>query len=243
VDDAAFAFGKESHDDGPKTILGKTGAWNGDDVVRIALEQPAAARFLVRKLYREFISADDPPDALLEPLAAQFRTNYDIAGLLRTMLRSRLFFSEHAYRRCVKSPVEHAIGLVRALEERVAVSQLATLLEGVGQTLFAPPNVKGWKGGRAWLNSATLVARHNLAWELVGAEQRTALPQLVKKHAGASAKVQVAFLINLFLQGGAAEPARQKIVDFLAKSSADAPADRLRAAAHAIVVMPEYQLA
>ncbi len=105
------------HDDGAKTVLGQTGNWNGDDVVRIILQQPAAARFLVRKLYRFYVSeTHEPPDSFLEPLAESFRkSDYDIAALLRTMLSSRHFFSDYAFRQRIKSPVEYVLGAVRAV--------------------------------------------------------------------------------------------------------------------------------
>ena len=111
-----FEFNADVHDDGAKTVLGQTGNWNGDDVVRIVLEQPAAPRFLVRKLYRFFVSeTHEPPDALLEPLAEAFRkSDYDIAGLVRTMLSSRHFFSDYAFRQRIKSPVEFVLGAVPA---------------------------------------------------------------------------------------------------------------------------------
>ena len=120
TDGRKFTFNRFQHDDGKKTVLGQTGDWDGGDVVRIVLEQPAAARFLVRKLYRAFISeSESPDDALIDPLADQFRrSDYDIAALLRTMLRSNLFFSAHAYRRRIKSPVEYVVGLLRTLEVR-----------------------------------------------------------------------------------------------------------------------------
>jgi uncharacterized protein (DUF1800 family) len=74
IDGETFHFDARSHDSGPKTVLGQTGAWDGGDVVRIVLGQPAAARFLVRKLYHFLISEKaDPPPALLEPLCASFR--------------------------------------------------------------------------------------------------------------------------------------------------------------------------
>ena len=87
------------------------------------------------------------------------------------MLRSRHFYSAFAYRQRVKGPVEYVVGLLRALEaempgEAVGLSLPAATQE-LGQTLFAPPNVKGWDGGQAWLNTATVLARHNLAWRLL----------------------------------------------------------------------------
>src|SRR5207302_6135165 len=69
TDGAGFRFDARAHDGGTKTVLGQTGAWDGGDVVRIVLAQPAAARFLVRKLYHFLVSETaEPPAALLEPL-------------------------------------------------------------------------------------------------------------------------------------------------------------------------------
>src|SRR5262249_12417580 len=168
----------DSHDYGPKTVLRQTGAWDGGDVVRIVLDQPAAARFLIRKLYHFFISENaDPPDALLEPLCERFRkSDYDIAALVRTMLASQHFSSGHAFRQRIKSPVEYVLGAVQAVYRRYSEDEadyrplpqqvLVHWLNAMGQTLFAPPNVKGWPGGQAWLNTSTVLERDNFAADL-----------------------------------------------------------------------------
>jgi hypothetical protein len=162
---AAFEFVTALHDDGEKTIFGKTGRWTGTDVVRLCCDHDACAKFLVGKLYTFLVSETRPPERLLEPLATAFRkTDYDIASLVKTILSSRLFFSQHAYRKRVKWPVEYAVGAVRAAcPGRVPLSDLTDPLAKMGQNLFAPPNVKGWRTGTDWLNSATLLARNNFA--------------------------------------------------------------------------------
>jgi hypothetical protein len=164
-DQSAFDFNRDLHDDGPKTIFGRAGNWGGDDVLRLCGDHPACARFLVGKLYAFFVSETPPPRALLAPLEDRFRrSDYDIAELVRTILGSRLFFSAHAYRRRVKWPVEYALGAVRAVApDRVPLGDLIDPLAKMGQVLFAPPNVKGWRTGTDWLNSATLLARNNFA--------------------------------------------------------------------------------
>jgi hypothetical protein len=175
TDGKGFAFNPDSHDADPKTFLGQTGAWDGGDVVRIVLEQPAAARFLVRKLYHFLISEKAvPPDALLEPLCASFRkSDYDIAGLVKTMLASRHFYSDHAFRQRVKGPVEYVLGAVQAVHRRYDEKEsdyrplppqvLVGRLAAMGQPLYAPPNVKGWPGGPSWLNTSTVLERDNFA--------------------------------------------------------------------------------
>jgi hypothetical protein len=261
TDGRKFTFNRFQHDDGKKAVLGQTGDWDGGDVVRIVLEQPAAARFLVRKLYRYLISEGDaPPDTLLEPLAARYRASgYDTADLVAAMLRSRLFFSDHAFRQRVKSPVEYVVGMLRSLEARADPSpensppQQPRLMDGLGQALFAPPNVKGWAGGEAWLNSATLLARHNLAWKVVQGTPgligvTTNPPALVRKYASRrDAEGLVNFLLDLLLQPAEGEVdarVREKLVDFLAQGrpSAAPPERRLRETTHAVLLMPDYQL-
>ena len=265
TDGQDFAFNQAQHDGGAKTVLGQSGNLDGGDIVRIALEMPACARFLVRKLYRQFISeTEPPPDALLEPLADQLRqSEYDIGAVVRTMLRSRLFFSEHAYRKRIKAPVEYAVGLFRSLGGQVSLEALAANLDGLGQNLFAPPNVKGWDGGKAWLNSATLLARHNLAWSLVGSDTITVADRnpfgggstshelklkhldLIKEHGGQEPAGQVAFLLDLFLQGDVNPQAHKKLAAFLADGSPKEKdwENRVRETAHTILLMPEYQMA
>jgi hypothetical protein len=166
---AAFEFNPHFHDDGTKEVLGQKGNFNGDDIVRIILEQKVAARFLVGKLYRFFISeTHTPPPALIEPLADAFRTSdYDIALVVRTMLSSRLFFSEHAFRQKIKSPVEFVLGAAQAtVKGSIPPAPLVPWIDRMGQQLFAPPNVKGWREGRDWLNTSTMVARQNFAQAL-----------------------------------------------------------------------------
>src|SRR6185312_3708 len=147
-------------------------------VVRIILKQPAAAQFLVRKLYHFYVSeTQEPPDSFLEPLAESFRkSDYDIAALLRTMLSSRHFFSDYAFRQRIKGPVEYVLGAARAVyreygakdknHQPLTQQNLVQRIDAMGQVLFAPPNVKGWREAKAWLNTATVLARDNFAQSL-----------------------------------------------------------------------------
>ncbi|CAN5808802.1 hypothetical protein BH23PLA1_BH23PLA1_03080 [soil metagenome] len=258
-DGLSFTFNRSQHDDGSKTILGQTGPWDGADVVRIVLDQPAAARFLAGKLYRQFVSeAEPPPDDLIDPLADRFRsTDYDIADLVETILRSRLFFSEHAYRQRIKGPVEYVIGLLKALEaeapEGGSAPPLSGLLDGLGQSLFTPPNVKGWPGGESWLNTATVLARQNLAWRIVQgvggpAGLRVDPRRLLREHAGTvKGPEAIDFLLDLLLQPAEGEidrRARDALTRYLDETPTGEVAldRRLRETIHAIVLMPEYQL-
>lgn len=245
-----YSFNAKLHDDGVKTVLGRRGNWNGDDVIRIVLGEPAVATFVVRKLYREFISDTPPPESLIEPLANQFRkSGYDISDCLKTMLRSRLFFSRHAYRQRIKGPVEYVVGLMRALDGRAPMEGLAVAMEGMGQSLFEPPNVKGWDGGTAWLNSATLLARHNLAWRLVGGQAGQQFkidpPALIERAAGKDRDKQIEFVLELLLQSNIGADSRKQLTHFAEqrKDGNSEPDETLRKITHAVLTLPEYQLA
>lgn len=253
-------FNEKEHDAGTKTVLGQSGAFKGDDIVRVCLEQPAAAPFIVGKLYRFLVSETVPASPeLLEPLATQFRkSGYDFGALVRTVLSSNLFFSTAVYRTRVKSPVEFSLGIVRGLEARVGTSALAAALEELGQHLFFPPSVKGWDGGQAWLNGQTFLVRQNLALALTSTEDprfgsRTD-PATLARHLGLSGDEQVVdFFVRLFLQGDVPGPSRQRLSDYLGRSkqqsvpvfwtAADAADHRVRTLCYLVLTLPEFQLA
>ncbi|MFO0844264.1 MAG: DUF1800 domain-containing protein [Gemmataceae bacterium] len=265
---AGFRFDPSLHDDGPKTVLGRSGAWDGGDVVRIVLERPAAARFLVRKLYRYLVSENaEPPAALLEPLCESFRrSEYDVAGLVRTMLASRLFYSAHAFRQRVKSPVEFVLGAVQAVYLRqgegapgyqpLPARPLLGRLALMGQKLFEPPNVKGWPGGRTWLNTSTVLERDNFAEALAlgrlwAASARGEAPpaldpaRLLDEEKVTRPEDVVEALLTLHVPGGVRPEARARLVEFVAEGNPDGAALRRRAreAFHAALTAAEYQLA
>ena len=235
------------HDGNEKQILGRKGNFARDDVTRIILEQPATSRRLVRKLYRWLISETEQPDeALISPLAKSFAKNYDVLKLVETMLRSNLFFSAAAYRRRIKSPAEYAIGIVKALEETISTTQLANDLADLGQNLYNPPTVKGWAGGKHWINSTAIVARQNLASALLrgsGPYGNKLNPWAVaQKHGCATPESARRFLLDLFLQGGPG-PGVYDALPKTRRRQDDDPGGRTRSLAHAIVTLSEFHLA
>lgn len=252
-------FNRRQHDTGEKSVFGKSGKFTGEDVAKLCLDHPACPRFIVRKLYKFLVSdADAPAAELLAPLAEEYRkSGFDTGKLVATILRSNLFFSQSAYRAKIKSPVEFAVGTVRTLEGTAGTLPLAEALEGLGQVLFAPPSVKGWDGGPAWLNAQTLLGRNNLALALTSTEDtrfgsRCDPVALLAKHGAKGDAEQVDFLLGLFLQGDVPAAARDKLLDYLKTAkgvkypaywSADDVANhRTRAVAHLVLTLPEYQL-
>lgn len=171
-DTGAFRFYRFQHDDGQKTVLGQSGALDGDDVLDILLAQPATAEFLTRKLWREFISPE-PDAAEVKRLAGVLRqARYDIRPWLRATLLSPAFWAPEHRGVLVKSPVEFLLGLAATLDvEGVDPRVLALASRQLGQDLFAPPNVKGWPGGAAWISSTTLLVRRQMVEWLFRADE------------------------------------------------------------------------
>lgn len=237
---------EREHDDGVKTVLGKRGKFTDRDAVRIAAEHPAAARNVVRRLYRWFISETDRPgDALIAPLAKSFAKDLDIARLVETMLRSNLFFSAEALGRRIKRPVEYALGIVRGLEATVPTTRLAADLAALGESLYSPPTPNGWAGGRHWINRATLIGRSNLAAALLAAKGayggKLAPAAVAQRHGHTDAKAAGRFLGSLFASPGQGDDSFEKL--WAAAPRGGGLAERLRKFAHTLVTQPEFQLA
>ncbi len=252
-------FSERDHDASVKNVLGKSGRHKAADIVNICLSQPACPRFIVSKLYGYFFTDQDAPATeFLEPLIRQYReSKFDTAKLVGTMLRSNHFFSPEIYRAKVKSPVEFAVGIVRSLEGQVGPLNLANALETLGQVLFAPPSVKGWDGGRTWLNAQTLLFRQNLALAMTSTEdtrfgRRCDPVPVFKKYGITKEQDTIPFLLELFLQGDASPDAQAEIEAYVKNSQStnyppfwsaeDRAQHRLRALTHLTLTIPEFQL-
>ena len=159
-DTGDFLFRPAIHDPGVKTVFGRTGRFDGDAVLDLLLARPETSEFVVAKLWREFVSPSPQPDEVRR-IAARFRAaNYDIKVALHGLLLSDAFWSPDNRGVLVKSPVELVVGTLRTLElSPPDMLPFARAVSGMGQVLFAPPNVKGWPGGEAWINTDTLLAR------------------------------------------------------------------------------------
>ena len=153
------------HDDGVKTFLGKTGNFTGEDIVGIVLQQSATPRFISRKLYKFFVR-ENPSKELEDQLAANLLANkFEIAPFLERMFLSRDFYSPASFGTQIKSPVQLVVSTYKylGLKHCPTYPYFASLTGDIGQAVFYPPNVKGWDGGRTWLNPAKVFERDNAA--------------------------------------------------------------------------------
>lgn len=268
-----FQFREQWHDKSAKQVLGARGPLDGEGFVKAILERPECSRFIAWKMYRFFVRSDIPADLRESPrpaaeaihaLASTMLANrYEIRPVLR-----QLFLSEHFHDAAnasseIKSPAELVVGAVRSLNTPVRdLAVLNDAMERMGQELFFPPSVKGWEGGRAWINTSTLYIRQNILVYLLtgrtpmgGPNQAVAdkydptplLKDLAEASPGAErepARV-VEYLLRLTL-GEAREERSAALMDFLKERGAAAgplSGDMLTALLVLITAMPEYQLA
>lgn len=162
-----FRFVRRWHDNGSKTFLGHTGDLDGDDIIRILLEQDQLAIHVTSELWQAMVSPD-PDTAEIKRLAAIFRNaGYEMKPLVRAMLLSEGFRDPENRGTLVKSPVDFLVGTLRLLEMQPCSGRpLVMASRRLGQDLFDPPNVKGWPGGNSWISSDTLLVRQQLASRL-----------------------------------------------------------------------------
>jgi uncharacterized protein (DUF1800 family) len=208
-----FYFNPNQHDNDPKTFLGKTGNWNGDDIVDILVAHPGTANRLCTQLWEYFAYSDPEPQVLEALTQTYYSSGYDIRAVMSKILHSKAFYSDKARFAVIKSPAQYVVGTIKmlglsksvelALSDITPANEMAyqpaattmpaapaapitpttpavtppqaagrklailaglpTAMRSMGQDLLAPPTVKGWDGGEAWINTSTLLARVNFA--------------------------------------------------------------------------------
>ncbi|MBV9645093.1 MAG: DUF1800 domain-containing protein, partial [Verrucomicrobia bacterium] len=145
----SFRFAEGQFDPGLKTFLGRTGPWDGDQILDIIVSQPQCARFIGAKIWK-FFAYDDPHPKLLDAIASEFRNaHYELRPLMKTLFLSEEFYSSRARNSQIKCPVQLIVQALRTMPVALPDSDLfAFAFRQMGQVPFFPPNVKGWDGGK-----------------------------------------------------------------------------------------------
>jgi uncharacterized protein (DUF1800 family) len=271
--DNEFVYRPNDHDTGNKTILGQSGPWDGDAFVRIILAQKACSRFIARKVYKNFVADILPLEATendknldpamrraIDDLASTMQaSNYEMRPVLRRMFLSEHFYDPQIRNQQIKSPVQLIVGAVRSLNTPVRdLSILVDALDLMGQNLFLPPSVKGWDGGRSWINTSTLYVRQNiLAFLLTGKKPQgydalsdaekfdpaPLLAEMAKADPGSERDIaKVTDYLLRFSLGSAPTEAQADLKDFAANLGTGATRDMIVGMLLLITAMPEYQL-
>ena len=168
-DDLSFKIDAAKHDDGPKTFLGRTGNFDGVDALKIIFEQPVTAEYLAGKIYR-FLVRDDLSQELKKKLGAILRdSGYELKPLLTAIFSSKDFYSQASYGAHIRGPVEHMVAMMKHLgvDTMPGVPDFNQATIAMGQHLLNPPSVAGWAGGTAWITPGLLIARGNVARDVL----------------------------------------------------------------------------
>jgi uncharacterized protein (DUF1800 family) len=251
-----FVYRRPQHDDDVKSFLGRSGNFDGDDIISIILRQPACPRFIAGELFKYF--AYDNTDASLASALGDtlFSNRYEMRPLLRTILTSKAFYSPQSIGVQIKGPVQLVIGTIRMLGVRMpAGPQMMSALNQMGQVPLMPPNVRGWPGGQMWINTSTLFIRYNTAVWLTGGDV-PAFSRLTRKGDagrpiggdpvafrpadGGSPEQVVDDWIARLIQRPVPDEKKKVLVEALGKNP-DSP-DAQRKVVQLIVSTPEFQL-
>jgi hypothetical protein len=245
-----FTFNTNAHDYDTKQFLGKTGNFDGDDIADIILDHPATADFMCRKLFA-FFAYDDPEPEVIAPLTATFKSSgYSIKAVVREILTSPAFYSAKAYRTKIKSPTDLVVGAFHSLALETDGRAMRGMTDIMGQSLFAPPNVSGWEGGEAWINSSTLLQRLNFV-NIVATARNQRLQfdpvKLLLLGGISSPEEALDYFAFLLLDGTMPEEERRVLQAYLAslddRFGTQGADEKLRSLAYLVMASPEYQLA
>jgi uncharacterized protein (DUF1800 family) len=232
-----FIFRRNQHDTGEKKFFGQRGNFDGDDIIDIILATDTCSRYIAGKLFA-FFASDAIDERLSIALGKTLKdAKYDLRPLLRTILNSRAFYAPTSMFSQIKSPIQLMVGACRQmgidLPER---GFLINQLELMGQVPLNPPNVKGWPGGRTWINTSTLFVRYNLGVRLASNINKDKLVPKDLKDAGPRA------LVNHWTKRLIQRPFAEEKLEVLVQQTKDAGRDGPRRLVELIVSMPEFQL-
>lgn len=157
-----FVFNEENHDAGEKEFMGRKGHFTGEEIIDILLENKQTARYITTKIYKEFVNAKVNEEHIALLAQDFFDSGYNIEILMRSVFSSDWFYEDRNIGAKICSPVELIVRLKKYFEiEFIQLKYLVNYQKALGQLLFFPPNVAGWKGDTTWIDSASLLLRLN----------------------------------------------------------------------------------
>jgi uncharacterized protein (DUF1800 family) len=269
-----FMFDSDNHDYGPYNHLGRRGGNNAgfifDNIVQYrhpGQQQSSVGRFLGYRLFK-FFGYDDPEPEIINALADVFDGKnrgqpYMIGNMLRTMFMpgsvvSEAFYSQRALKAHVKSPAEFLVSAFRLLKPdgiaggKAMWKSAIDALKQMGQELFRPPDVSGWREGLKWINTTSCLARFNFANDFATIEPDDGGVDLVaimsKNNLSSIRKKKIVdFFTQLLLQSPISSQTQQTLIDYLKAFSGSSGDNsfvtvKIRGLVHLIMTMPEFQL-
>ena len=262
VEDHEFAFRAQQHDTGSKRIFRRSGNYDGDDFVDLIFTRSSVSTFVIDKLYRFFVNdlphgPTNPSIGYVRSLSSLFkRKDWEIKPIIEAIFMSEHFYDESNMNSIIKSPVQLIVQAMRTLnppQRSKMIRNLAISADLMGQRLFAPPSVKGWDGGRAWINTSTMFMRQNTLLYLLTGQRPDGEPwetgnvqfdamSLVAGHTR-DPKATITFLLSLLLNVD--EPSRERVAslqDYMKTQHNKITNETVTGLITLITAMPEYQL-
>jgi uncharacterized protein (DUF1800 family) len=231
-----FRFRKEHHDKGEKTLFGRGGVFSGEDAIDRVLQHPACPRWIAWRLLDTFVMPD-ADEALISRVAAiLLEQEWHIGRTLGVLFRDPVFLSTEARRARIAGPVELIAGLLLSTDSQIPPVDAVRAAGVMGQTLFMPPTVKGWDGGRAWIDPGTWLARHNWLTDFAlakGLDGGAAFGDVKRKEA-------VDAVCRVLLPEGVDDAMRSELET--AARSAHSDGHALHKVAALVITSPEYHL-
>ena len=169
-DGGPIYFNPNRFDNGEKTIFGRKGNWNYDDVINILFEEKSdlISKFIVRKLYKHFVSPD-VNEVIVDELALYFiNNNFELEPLYRKLFKSEHFFNSFSSNVLIKSPVDLMVFIEKEFDFEKPDNfsdnlnnYLRARCSDMGQEILNPIDVAGWQENHDWISTGTLPMR----WE------------------------------------------------------------------------------
>jgi uncharacterized protein (DUF1800 family) len=249
-----YVFNKNQHDTGTKTFQGQTGNFDADDVLGILARNPVTARFITTKLFTWF-AYENPDASTIDRLANTFTsTNFDMRAVLRDIFMGPEFLSNQAFHGVIKQPVDYVVGSLKSLSVQNVGPDVTAVLRRMGQDLLNPPDVSGWRGGSAWINSTTLFERFNWGDRLAMGRDSSKpyfadVAGQIQAQGISTPDALVDYYLSLFVDGDVTPEARQTLLDYLNSPTPLALSDggavdlKGRGLVHLALATPTYQLA
>ena len=159
-----YIFRPQAHDYGEKTFMGRTGRFDGDDIVDMILEKKQVAIHITKKIYRYFVNTEIDTSLIDQLSEAFYSSGYDIELLMRMIAESDWFYEKGNIGTKVKSPIDLVVGMMKHCAVEFKDHKLLVGISRImGQVPFHPPNVSGWPIGKQWIDSSSLLFRMRLA--------------------------------------------------------------------------------
>ncbi len=253
---AVGVFDPARWDEGEKAVFDKTGPFNDEQAVDVILQHPQAPKYLAWRLLSTFVHPEPRPEHIDHYAARLVEHQWNIGNTLKEILKSRLFFSDWAYRSMIKSPVELCVGSAIAIGGVPRAEYLRRECAAMGQSLLYPPDVSGWKGGQSWINANTVMVRFRFGREAAGQgfgefAEGPLFADLEKQQITTSPKI-VNYFGDMLLDGEMPMEARGRFLDYMNRDNKNQPAEfvfnggfvqqKVRGLLQLMMSMPHYQL-